>query len=42
MTIVGTANAGKNAITHNTTKVHTETYCGDAKRNSQQHLIGVR
>jgi hypothetical protein len=42
MTIVVKVNAGKNVTIHNTTKVHTETYCGDAKRNLKQHLIGVR
>jgi hypothetical protein len=42
MTIVVKVNAGKNATIHKTTEMRMETYCGDAKRNLRQHLIGVR
>jgi hypothetical protein len=41
-TIVDMENAGKNVITQNTIKSHTEIYCGVAKNNSRKPLNGVR
>jgi hypothetical protein len=42
MTIVGTANAGKNANTPNTIKAGMETSFGDAGRSLNPHQLGVR
>jgi hypothetical protein len=42
MTIVGTANAGKNVNTPNTTKAHMETFCGAVKKSSKLRQLGVR
>jgi hypothetical protein len=42
VTIAGMANAGKNANTHNTNKVGTETSFGDAGRSLKPRQLGVR
>jgi hypothetical protein len=41
MTIVGTANAGKNANTPNTTEVGMKTSFGAAGRSLNPHQLGV-
>jgi hypothetical protein len=42
MTIMGMANAGKNADTPNTIKAGMEAFFGDAERSLKPRQLGVR